>query len=139
MDAWMGSHFTNDDLIKESRLLDDYLFTPTFSGVRDGLSIEEITLIPKPDAATVWGKIILAIRTEDEMPLSEVYYNDEMKPIRILYFSDVKRFGTRMIPANLKMTMIDKPDEYTELIYESMAFDVPLDDGFFSLSHLRGP
>ncbi len=138
MSGWMGSHFTNDDLVKQSRRFDDYHFTLTFSGERDGTRIEEITLTPKPDAAVVWGKIVLTVRTEDELPVQEAYYDEEMMLVRLLSFFDIKRFGEKTFPSRLKMTPIDKPNEYTELIYETMAFDLPIPDTFFSLATLRG-
>lgn len=137
MDGWMGSHFTNDDLVKQSRLFDDYHYFITYSGEREGVLVEEISLTPKPDAAVVWGKIILTVRTEDEIPIKEAYFDEEMKLVRVLTLSNVKSFGGRRMPSYLKMTVLDKPGEYTELVYESMEFDIDLDESFFSLSNLK--
>ncbi len=139
MDGWMGSHFTNDDLVKESRLFDDYDLILSFEGEKEGLPIVEITLMPRPDSAVVWGQIVLTVRMEDEMPIQEAYYDEAMHLVRVLTFSDVKLFGGRRLPSRLKMTVVEKPTEFTELVYEEMVFDVDLDDRFFSLSNLRGP
>jgi hypothetical protein len=145
MDAWMGSHFTNDDLVRESHLLDDYSFALTsqgshpFESEKEGIPVYEITLTPKPEAPVVWSQVVLTVRAEDEMPLWQVYYGDGLQPIRKLIFSDVKELGGRRFPTRLKMTVMEKPEEFTELIYEAMAFDIDLDDRFFSLSRLRAP
>ena len=59
--SWMGSHFTNDDLVKQSRMVKDYDFSITFEGIRDGVNIVEITCIPKKNAAVVWGKVEVVV------------------------------------------------------------------------------
>ncbi len=69
MGSWMGSHFNNDDLVKGSRLSDDYNLKITFQGRRDSEDIIEITLTPKPNAPVVWGRIIATARTSDWQPL----------------------------------------------------------------------
>lgn len=137
MGSWMGSHFTNDDLVKESRLLDDYDAKITFEGERGGEAIIEITLTPKPDAAVVWGKVVLAIDAKTELPKSQVYYDEDLQVQRTMTLWDVKEMGGRRIPSRMKMVPADKPDEKTEMIYESLAFDTGLDEGFFSISKLR--
>ena len=53
----MGSHFTNDDLVKESRLVEDYEIETSFEGTRVKVNrLWEFTLTPRPEAAVVWGK-----------------------------------------------------------------------------------
>lgn len=137
--SWMGSHLTNDDLVKESRMTEDFDSVVTFEGKRDGAYAMDFTLTPKPDAAVVWGKITLTLHVEgnDYIPLTEVYYDEEMKPARTIVFKDIKIFGGRRLPAVMKVTPEDKPGEFTELVYESLDLDIPLDDSFFSISRLR--
>jgi len=137
MASWMGSHFTNDDLVKESRLADDYDPAITFEGQRDGLQIIDFTLIPKPDAPVVWGKIILTIRATDHLPLLSRYFDEDATLARTLFFSSIKNLGGRDVPTVLRVVPADKQEEYTELIYEDINFDIELDDSFFSLMQLR--
>jgi hypothetical protein len=136
MGSWMGSHFTNDDLVKESRLLDDYSAEVTFEGVRNGKSIIEFTLLPKPEAAVVWGKVALTV-VDGKIPLKETYYDEEMQVARTLDFSAVKDLSGRTVPSVLHMTPADKPDEFTEIIYESIRFNMNLDGSLFSIASLR--
>ncbi len=137
MASWMGSHFTNDDLVKESRLADDYDPTITFEGQRDGRQIIDFTLIPKPDAPVVWGKIILTIGAIDHLPIVSQYFDEDAILARTLNFTDIKNLGGRDLPTVLKVVPADKKDEFTELIYENINFDIDLDDSFFSLMQLR--
>ncbi len=137
MGSWMGSHFTNDDLVKESRLLDDYDAKLTFEGVRGEESLLEITLTPKPDAAVVWGKIVLTLDGKTELPKSQVYYDEDMQVQRTMTLSDVAEMGGRRIPTRMRMVPADKPKEMTELVYEKMRFDTGLGESFFSISKLR--
>lgn len=137
MGSWMGSHLTNDDLVKEARLEDDYDATISFEGERDGQSIIEFTLIPRPDAAVVWGKLELIINAQSHNPIVEYYYDEDMVLARTIEFSDLKLIGGRQRPSVLRVLPADKPDEFTEFVYESLEFDVDLSDRLFSLSSLK--
>jgi len=137
MASWMGSHFTNDDLVKESRLADDYDPAITFEGQRDGLQVIDFTLIPKPDAPVVWGKIIITISAADHLPRLSLYFDEDAVLARTLIFSNIKNLGGRNLPTVLRVIPAEKEEEYTELIYENINFDIELDDSFFSLMQLR--
>jgi outer membrane lipoprotein-sorting protein len=135
--SWMGSHFTLDDLVKQSRLTSDYSVTTSFEGMRDGVAVYEYTLTPKPAAAVVWGKITLEVRQADLMPISQRYYGEGGKPVRELTFSEYKTVSGRLIPTRLVMRPLDKAGEQTTLVYENIVFDAPIGDETFSLSNLK--
>jgi len=135
--SWMGSHFTLDDLVKQSRLTSDYSVTTSFEGMRDGVAVYEYTLTPKPSAAVVWGKITLEIRQVDLMPISQRYYDEDGKPVRELTFSEYKTVSGRLIPTRLVMQPLNKAGEQTTLVYENIVFDAPISDETFSLSNLK--
>jgi len=137
MGAWMGSHFNNDDLVKESRLSDDYYPKVTFQGKKDGQDIIEITLTPKPNAAVVWGKLVATVRASDWQPVKNVYYDEDGTMVRVMTCSDYKTVSGRLLPTRIVMTPLDKPGEYTEIIYNDLVFNVSFNKGFFSLAELR--
>jgi len=137
MGSWMGSHFTNDDLVKESRLSDDYTPRITFEGSRDGRRIIEFALDPKPDAPVVWGRIIITVLADGYLPLESLYYDEDMYLARTAIFSDIKTMGGRKVPAVMRVLPADEPDEFTELVYEEISFGVELGESFFSLQQLR--
>jgi len=137
MGSWMGSHFTNDDLVKESRMEEDYDPTVSFEGRRDNRDIIEFTLIPKPDAAVVWGKVVLTVLTDGYLPLIQHYYDEDMNNARTITFNKIKKIAGRPRPTVMRVVPADKQNEYTELVYEKMEMDITLSDAFFSLSHLK--
>lgn len=137
MGSWMGSHLTNDDLVKEARLEEDYTAEISFEGERDGQDIIEFTLIPKIDAAVVWGKLELIIQADSHIPVVEYYYDEDMALARTIEFTDIQLLGGRERPAVLTVVPADKPEEYTKFIYEKLSLDLELKDNLFSLSSLK--
>lgn len=137
MGSWMGSHFTNDDLVKESRIIDDYEFEISFEGERNGEEVWEFRLIPKPEAPVVWGRVEYEVRKRDKMPTSVRYYDEDGDLARSMEFSGYVTMGGRLVPARMDVIPADKPEERTTLIYHELEFDIGLDEGFFSLRNLR--
>ncbi len=137
MASWMGSHFTNDDLVKESRLVDDYTINIAFEGLREGEEIWEFRLIPHPDTPVVWGAIEFVIRKKDLMPVKADYYDEKGDLKRTVTYSDYKMMGDRLVPAVMKLVPADKPGEYTEITYTKLAFNMKHPSDTFSLASLR--
>jgi outer membrane lipoprotein-sorting protein len=131
--SWMGSHFTNDDLVRHSRMSRDYGIKLTS---RDD-KVYVFTLQAKPDAPVVWDKLIVTVRQADLQPLSQQYYDEDGSKVRVMTFSDHKKFGKRMVPQKMTMKQMDKPGEFTELTLKRIDFDVKLTKGFFSLQKLK--
>ena len=137
MASWMGSHFTNDDLVKESRLIRDYDITVDFSGMREGVKVWQFVLTPRPAAAVVWGRIVLEVRQTDLMPTWAKYYGDDEAQKRTLTFADYRIMGGRFVPTKIMVTPADKADESTVITYRRLAFDVQLPPDTFSLAALK--
>jgi hypothetical protein len=134
--AWMGSHFSNNDLIRHQRLRDTYDATITFKGARAEGDVIELALVPKKDAAVVWGKLVLTARP-DGLPLRMDYYDEALKQTQTMTFSDIKVMGARALPTRVRMQPTAKPEEHTELRYRIMQFDIPLEESFFSARNLQ--
>jgi len=137
MASWMGSHFTNDDLVKESRLVEDYDIEITFEGPRDGEEIWEFRLTPVPEAVVVWGGIDFVVRKNDLMPIKADYFDEDNTLKRTVFYSDYRRMGGRLVPAEMKLIPSDEPDEYTQITYTELEFNMEHPPGTFSLSSLR--
>lgn len=135
--SWMGSHLTNDDLVKEARLEDDYEARISFEGIRDGQEVIEFTLIPKEDAAVVWGKLVLEVLADGYTPVQEIFFDEDMHVARTFTFTDMRMLAGRMRPAVMRVVPADKPEEYTEFVYESLELDIEISDHFFSVSNLK--
>ncbi len=135
--AWMGSHFTNDDLVKQSRMADDFTYQLTFEGKRAGREVKEVTCIAREDAAVVWGKVVVEVLAKDSMPVAIRYYDEDLELIRTMEFGEFKTFGGRYIPALMKIVPKDKPGEYTEVRYDKLDFDAVIPDAIFSRRRLE--
>jgi hypothetical protein len=135
--SWMGSHFTNDDLVKESRLVDDYGIEIEFDGTRDGVDVWEFLLVPLPEAPVVWGKIRYQVSKEGLLPTWTRYYDESDELIRTMTFSENRMMGSRLVPTVMTIRPADKPGESTVVRYHEFDFDVDLDEDFFSLRNLR--
>ena len=136
---WMGSDFSNDDLVKESSMLEDY--THILLGVEklDGMPAYRVQSTPKPEAAVVWGKIVYSIGVADRLPLKQEYYDERGELIKVMTFSDVRPLGGRVIPTRWSMQPVAKPGNHTVMVIHEMTFDRPIDPGLFSLANLRNP
>ena len=134
MGSWMGSDFTNDDLVKESSLMMDY--DPSL-GNPDSSDVYEVVLTPKVETPTVWGKIVATVRKEDLIPLEEVFYDEKGNPMRVMTFRDVKPFDGRRLPAELEIRPLNKEGHRTIIRYLDARFDQDLEEGVFTLRNLR--
>jgi outer membrane lipoprotein-sorting protein len=135
--SWMGSHFTNDDLVKESRFTDDYDCKITFQGVRKGENVIELSCIPKPDAPVVWGKVEILVQRSDYLPIVMHYYDEGLRPARTMTFSKFMKMSGRTLPAVLTLVPVDKPREKTIVVYDKITFDLSLNDEVFSIRNLQ--
>jgi outer membrane lipoprotein-sorting protein len=133
---WMGSHFSNDDLVKENRLSEDFDATMTSKPADNPEGLYVITLVPKPDAAVVWGSIVAKIRP-DKLPVAIEYNDEKGRLVRTMSFSDPRDFDGRMVPAKMTLVPAEKPGEFTEISYVSLDFDVSIPDATFTLQALK--
>lgn len=131
--AWMGSHITNNDLVKAAHVDEDYDFT-LLEETDDYWRIEGL---PRPEAAVVWGKIVYQVRKADRVPLQVDYFDEKMVKVRDIRFEDVRKIGDRTIPLRMIVQPLDKPQERTLLQYEQIEFDIPLEKEYFSLRNLK--
>ncbi|MCK9409577.1 MAG: outer membrane lipoprotein-sorting protein [Bacteroidetes bacterium] len=137
LQSWNGSDFTNDDLVRESSLIDDYTMKIAAEEIVDGMNAWKIELIPKPDAPVVWGRILSWIRTEGYLPVRAEYYDESNARVRTMIYSEYKKMGGRMIPAKWMMVNDQKPGHRTTFEFKSVTFDAPISNRIFSFQELE--
>jgi outer membrane lipoprotein-sorting protein len=137
LQAWMGSDFTNDDLVKESSLVDDYTHRITGETVEDGDACYRLEATPKPSAAVVWGKLVLLIRKSDYLPRREQFYDDRGVLQKDLSFGEIRRAGDRNFPMRWRMVTVTKPGHETILEYSQLEFDRPIRADIFTRQNLE--
>ena len=137
MSAWMGSDFSNDDVVKESSIVEDYNHRILTEERLSGYDAYKIECIPKENAPVVWGKIYFWLRKSDHLPLKQEYYDEKGKLIKVLESIEVGSMGGRVIPILSEMRTIGKENSKTTLRVREMSFDVSIADSVFTLRHLQ--
>ncbi len=108
MQSWMGSDFTNDDLVKVSSMVNDYKHTIIGNDSIEGYDCYKIEFIPHENAAVVWGKIVMWIAKDELYELKALYYDEDGKLINKELMSDIKQMGDRKLPSHMEMIPVDK-------------------------------
>lgn len=135
LQSWMGSDFTNDDLVKESSLTDDY--TKKLLNSSGNSCFYE--LLPKEDAPVVWGKIIVEMANDTFVPIKVAYYDDEKVLIRDLIYSDIKKLSDRYFPMRWEMIPYteNKKGHKTLILIKKVMFNVKIENSIFTLRALK--
>lgn len=132
MSSWMGSDFTNDDLMRETSWVDEYSVSMT--------ETEEhyvLDLTPREQTVTVWGGMEITIRKEDLLPVSQRYFDEDGTLMRVMEFSNITTFDGVTLPATMTLIPKNKEGHMTRVTYEELDFDVDLAPSFFTLQNLR--
>lgn len=133
MGSWMGSDFTNDDLVKQTTLTQEYDLQLTETPTE-----YNITLLPREKTVTVWGRIDYIVNKEHLVPVNQNFYDDEGVMIRKMVFSELKDFGGRIVPSVMEVIPLNKEGHRTVIIYNNLEFDPPdVDESIFTLRHLK--
>lgn len=137
MQSWMGSDFTNDDLVKESSLVKDYEHKLLGADIVEGYDCYRVELIPHEDAPVVWGKILMWIDKADLLWLKAEFYDEDDFLINTEILSDIKLMDDRVIPTRMEMIPAEKEGHKTVMIFKEMDFDAPLKESFFSIQNMK--
>lgn len=135
--SWMGTDFTNDDLVKESSVIEDYNHTIVGDTLIQNRPCYIIQMIPRPEAAVVWSKVILCIDKKDFLELHSRFYDEDGKLINIMNSYDVKMMHDRLIPTRFEMIPADKKGQKTEMIYKNIRYNLPINDDFFNVEKMK--
>ena len=135
--SWMGTDFTNDDLVKESSVVNDYIHSLAGDTVIGNRACYIIQMIPKPEAAVVWGKILVCIDKKDFLELHTRFYDEENVLINTMNAYDVKMMDGRLIPTRFEMIPADKKNHKTVMIYNKIQYNKPISDGFFTTQNMK--
>lgn len=135
---WMGSDFSNDDLVKTSALSRDYTHKIDGREKLGNTPTVRILCAPKPDAPVVWDKVIVWLTEKDFVPVQHEFYSEKGELVRRMEGTEVKAFGSHKIPTVLKMTSLKKGSS-TTMRYSEVVFDAPLDDKLFTQENQRRP
>ncbi|MBK7096111.1 MAG: outer membrane lipoprotein-sorting protein [Saprospiraceae bacterium] len=137
MQSWMGSDFTNDDLARQSSIVNDYIHKIIGEEKIDGKVCFIIELKPKEDAPVVWGKVKMWISKNDFLQLKAQFYDEDNYLVNTIYSSNIKEIGGRVLPTVMKLVPADEPKNSTTMEYELLEFGVKFKQDFFSVKNMK--
>ncbi len=132
---WMGSHFTNDDLVRETSYLDDFDAVLAWDSREAGRYLKA-TLVPKPQAPVVYTEVVFLVGAADWVPVRAEYY-DEGELVRTMTFDDVRSVAGRRVPMTLILEVAGEEGARTVVHYDDFELDVAVDPGMFTRQGLR--
>ncbi len=135
--SWMGSDFTNDDLVRESSTIEDYEHQILREEEYNGREAWVLELIPKPESSIVWGKVLIWVDKEHYIMLREENYDQRDELANTIEFLNIGEMGDRVFPSKMILIPADKPEQRTILEYKSLEFDVDLGESFFTQQNMR--
>lgn len=137
MQSWMGSDFKNDDLVRQSSIIDDYTHQVLGKETIDGRECYKIQLIPNEDAPVVWGKVIIWVDTKDYLNLKTEHYDEDDELVDTNYGQNIKKMGGRLLPTKMVLIPADEEGHKTIMEYQNIEFDASFNDRFFSTQNMK--
>ncbi len=135
--GWMGTDLTNDDMIKQSSILVDYTHKIVAEEKLNGMDTWKILLIPKKNAAVVWGKIILWIDKVNYNQIKGEYYDEDDFLINTITTSNFKNYDGRILPSHYEFIPEDKPGNKTVADYLEWKFGIKIPDKYFTTNYMK--
>lgn len=137
LQSWMGSDFTNDDLIKQTSLVEHYTHTLAGRETIEGRECYKIVLQPRPDAPVVWGKLEAWIDVDEYFTMKNIFYDEDGAVVNTMYGKEVRQFDDRRLPSIIEVVPADNPGQKTVVEYLDIEFNIPLEPSFFSIQNMK--
>jgi len=135
--GWMGSDYTNDDILKESSVVNDYTHEITGEEIIDGRECYRIGMNSKADAAVVWGYQIRWIDKKEFLVLKAELYDEDGILVRSETGSEIKVMDGRTIQTKIELLPADEPGNKTIISIREIKFNIPLEESFFSQQNMK--
>jgi len=135
--GWMGSDFSNDDLLKESSLVVDYTHKLLGSETFAGKECYKIEMLPNDDAAVVWGKLVKWITKDGYLQLKTEYYDEDGYLIKTEKASKIKMMSGREIPTYFELIPEEEPGNKTIVVMNKIVYDISVSESFFSQQNMK--
>lgn len=137
MQSWLGSDFTNDDLIRESSVVKDYTHRLMASESIDGKAAYKVEMIPREEAPVVWGKVLVWIDKEDFIQLKTEFYDEDGYLVNTMLGKNIKMLGGKKLASLLEVIPAEEDGHKTQVEYLEMEFDTSIPESFFSQQNMK--
>jgi outer membrane lipoprotein-sorting protein len=135
--GWMGSDYTNDDILKESSVVNDYTHEIIGEVTIDGRPCYEIKMLARENAAVIWGMQKRWIDKKDFLILRAELYDEDGSLVRTETGSELKTMDGRLIQTRMELLPSDEPGNKTIVVIKDMKFNVPIEESFFSQQNMK--
>ncbi|WP_255233396.1 outer membrane lipoprotein-sorting protein [Aliifodinibius salipaludis] len=135
--SWMGSDFSNNDLVRESSIVTDYTHTLLADTTISEYDCYKIEMHPKPEAPVVWSRVVTYISKDEYLQLRGEFYDEDDTLVRVMNGSDIKEMGGRLLPARMEMNPVEESAKKTIITYQQIDFDIDISEQFFSIQNMK--
>jgi len=135
--GWMGSDYTNDDILKESSVVNDYDHEIVGEEEYDGRTCYKIKMVAKEDAAVIWGHQLRWIDKKDFLFLKSELYDEDGYLVRTELGSEIKTMDGRLIPTRIELIPAEEEGQLTIIEMKEMKFNEPIEESFFSQQNMK--
>lgn len=135
--GWMGSDYTNDDILKESSIVRDYNHSIDKEETIDGFTCYKIQMIPKEEAAVIWAKVYKWITKDEFIQIKSEYYDEDDDLVKSDFGYDFKKMDGRLIPSRIEIVPADGEGKKTVILLKEVQFDIELPTTYFSQQNMK--
>ena len=135
--GWMGSDYTNDDILKESSIVNDYTHKIIGEERVEGFDTYKIEMTPKEDAAVVWGKVYKWVVKDKYIQVKSEYYDEDDDLVKSDLGYEFKIMDGRLIPTRIEIVPANEEGNKTVIYLLDMKFDIDLPKTFFSQQKMK--
>jgi outer membrane lipoprotein-sorting protein len=135
--GWMGSDYTNDDILKESSVVNDYDHEIVGEEEYDGRLCYKIKMVAKEDAAVIWGHQVRWIDKKDFLFMKSELYDEDGYLVRTELGSDIKTMDGRLIPTRIELIPAEEEGQMTIIEIKEIQFNQAIKDSFFSQQNMK--
>lgn len=135
--SWMGSDFSNNDLVRESSVITDYTYEMVGDSTVNGYDCYKIEMIPTPDAPIVWARVVSYISKEEYLNLRVEYFDEDNEMLRVMTGTEIREINGRLIPSRMEMNPVEEEGHSTVITYQNIEFNIDISEQFFSIQNMK--
>jgi outer membrane lipoprotein-sorting protein len=135
--GWMGSDYTNDDILRESSVVEDYTHSLEGEEEVDSRLCHKIKLMAREDADVLWGHQVWWVDKEEFITLKAELYDEDGYLVRTERGTDLKMMDGRFIPSTIELVPAEEEGRKTILKILEVKFNIKLEESFFSQQNMK--
>jgi outer membrane lipoprotein-sorting protein len=135
--GWMGSDYTNDDILKESSVVNDYTHEIVGEETIAGRDCFKINMVAKEESAVIWGHQVRWIDKKEFLIMKAELFDEDGILVRTETGSDIRTMDGRVIQTRIELVPADEPGNKTVVIIKDIKFNIAIQENFFSQQNMK--